>query len=293
MPRLMVESPVPRVSLVMPVHNGARYLDRALRSVRDQDFADWELICVDDASADDTPAILAAHAAADRRVRVLTNPRNLKLPATLNRGFRDARAALHGWTSDDNELRPHMLGRLVAALDARPDAGVAYAGFTVIDAEGRPQRVQRAGPVEDILLRNVVGAAFLYRAEVTAALGGYDETLFGAEDYDFWLRAARRFAFVAVDEDLYLYRRHGASLTDTREREIKDKVAALVMRELRHVPDRRRRAETLLHLVTQDTSRVRARLLARAAGESPAAALAAAPRIARWIARCARNRLVA
>lgn len=285
-------SGTPRVSIVMPIHNGARYLDAAIASVRAQSFTDWELICVDDASTDATAAIVARHAGADERVRLLANPRNLGLPATLNRGFAAARAPLHSWTSDDNLLRPSMLRRLVDELDARPDAQVAYASFTVIDATGAPLRVQRAGPVDELLLRNVVGAAFLYRAEVTAALGGYDEALFGAEDYDFWLRAARRFRFAAVDEDLYLYRRHPASLTDTREREIKAKVAALVLRELQWVTDRRRRADALITLAVNDTGRLRTGLVARAALESPAVAVAAAPRVARWLARAGRNRWV-
>src|SRR3546814_13192912 len=85
-------------------------------------------------------------------------------------------------------------------------------------------------PVDRLLHGNNVGACFLYRARVTEALGGYDTGLFGVEDYDFWLRAARRFTFVTLHEDLYLYRKHGGSLTSRRAAHIQALTAENVER---------------------------------------------------------------
>jgi len=238
--------PVPRITVVLPVHNGAAFLDAAITSILAQTFRDFELICVDDGSTDDTPAILRRHALADRRVRIITNSPNKGLPGALNTGFAAARGALHTWTSDDNIARPDMLARLVAALDADPGAAIAYADFSVIDAEGRVTGFQKMGPASDILLGNRIGAAFLYKAEVTRTLGGYDEALFGVEDYDFWLRAARRFRFVKLDEDLYLYRRHEASLTDRRALRIHRLGTQILRRELALETDRKRRARALV-----------------------------------------------
>lgn len=238
--------PAPRVTVVLPVHNGAAFLDAAITSILAQTFRDFELICVDDGSTDDTPAILRRHALGDRRVRIITNSPNKGLPGALNTGFAAARGTLHTWTSDDNIARPDMLARLVAALDAAPDASIAYADFSVIDAEGRVTGFQKMGPASEILLGNRIGAAFLYRAEVTRTLGGYDEALFGVEDYDFWLRAARRFDFVKLDEDLYLYRRHEASLTDRRALRIHRLGSHILRRELALEPDRKRRARALV-----------------------------------------------
>src|SRR3546814_15603805 len=82
-------------------------------------------------------------------------------------------------------------------------------------------------PVDRLLHGNNVGACFLYRARVTEALGGYDTGLFGVEDYDFWLRAARHFTFVTLHEDLYLYRKHGGSLTSRRAEHIQTLTAAI------------------------------------------------------------------
>ncbi|WP_421839638.1 glycosyltransferase family 2 protein [Novosphingobium sp.] len=239
-------APLPRVSVVLPVHNGAAYLDAAIGSILGQTFRDFELICVDDGSTDETPSILRRHAQADGRVRIITNRPNKGLPGALNTGFAAARGMLHTWTSDDNIARPHMLARLVAALDADPGVAIAYADFSVIDANGAVIGCHKMGPACDLLLGNRIGAAFLYRAEVTKALSGYDEALFGVEDYDFWLRASRRFYFVKLDEDLYLYRRHEASLTGRRALRIHRLGSQVIRRELARVPSRTLRARALV-----------------------------------------------
>ncbi len=284
---------VPRVSVILPVYNGADYLVSAIESVLTQGFGDFELICIDDGSRDESGAIIRHFAQRDARVRDCPNPGNIGLPATLNRGTTLARAPLHSWTSHDNLMRPIMLDRLVTALDAAPDAAVAYAGYTVIDSEGAPMRYHAPRPVEDRLLGNPVGAAFLYRSEVPAQLGGYDEDLFGAEDYDFWLRAARRFGFVRVDEDLYLYRRHAASLTDQRTIRIRAMVSELIEREIAFEPDRARRAEVLLHLVFGNHDKFDARMAWRAAEQHAASVLRAAPALTWHAARCLKNQVVA
>jgi hypothetical protein len=92
---------------------------------------------------------------------------------------------------------------------------VVYANYKVIDDAGSPKKVgpPGAGPMTDLLTRNVVGACFLYRRQVQEQLGGYAEDLFLVEDYDFWLRASARFRFALLNEDLYLYRWHAQSLS--------------------------------------------------------------------------------
>lgn len=283
-------SPTPRVSMVMPVHNGQRWLEEAIASVLDQSFSDFELILVDDASRDASPAIMDAAAARDPRVRVVRLEQNGGLPAALNHGFAAARGELHSWTSDDNLLRPAMLERLVATLDAHPDAGVAFADFTLIDDDGAVLGHSRVGPIERIIYSNNVGACFLYRRAVTEALGGYDTALFGVEDYDFWLRAAARFRFVELHEDLYLYRKHGGSLTSQRAARIQALTAQIVQRSLPADLPPAERAAILLDLALKSRSEWRVDLVARAFRAHPATVVARGYRILRWSAAVARNR---
>lgn len=274
------KAPVPRVSLVLPVHNGEAYLAEALASIAAQSFTDYELICVDDASSDGSPALLTAAAATDSRIQYVRIDPNGGLPAALNAGFARARGAYFGWTSDDNILRPAMLARLVAALDAHPECGVAHSDYSVIDGSGIVQEMVRVGPAENLLLGNNVGASFLYRREVDFALGGYDPDLFGAEDYDFWLRAAAHYRFHHVPEDLYLYRKHPRSLTNSRAAAIQALTTAVVVEALTgHVP-KVRRAAVLRDQVRRNHFHLRADLILRALRLAPIDTLRSAPGLA-------------
>ncbi len=278
-PDASAAAPPPRVSLVLPVHNGADFLEAALASIAAQRFADYELICVDDASSDASPRILAAAAARDSRIRVIRLDRNVGLPAALNRGFAAARGELFSWTSDDNLLRPHMLERLVAALDAAPDADIAHSDFTVINPAGETIGFVEVRSADKLLMGNEIGASFLYRRAVDYALGGYDTGLFGAEDYDFWLRASAHFRFLRVAEDLYLYRKHPKSLTNSRAATIQALTTEVVLRAMPARLPRRDRAAVLLNQYRRNHFKLRLDLLARAAMAAPLLTLGQSPRL--------------
>lgn len=201
------------VSIVLPTYNGARYLPQAIESCLQQTHSNLELIIVDDASTDDTPAIIARYAQRDPRIRPHRNPANRKLPASLNAGFSLARGDFLTWTSDDNCYRPNALAEMLACLQQRPDIHLVYAGMTWIDANDATLRYDPPRPPSDLPLGNCIGACFLYRRQVHQTLGGYAEDRFLVEDYDFWLRATLHFQLQPLDRDLYLYRTHDASLS--------------------------------------------------------------------------------
>ncbi len=281
----------PRVSLVLPVHNGAEYLDAAIASIRAQSFADFELVCVDDASADASPQILAAAAAADSRIRIIRLDANVGLPAALNRGFSAARGDYFSWTSDDNLLRADMLETLVAALDANADVDVVHSDYSVIDPAGNLVERISTDAGRGLLSGNHVGASFLYRRAVDFALGGYDSDLFGAEDYDFWLRASAHFRFLHVAEDLYLYRKHPRSLTNSRAAAIQTLTTNVVLRAIPGDMKGSARADVLIGLFRRNYLRLRLDLLLRAATASPLAVLAQLPGLAWHGIRVVRARM--
>jgi glycosyltransferase involved in cell wall biosynthesis len=212
--------PTPSVSIVLPTHNGIAYLDEAIESVVAQTRSDWELIVVDDASNDDTPKRVQAWESKDDRIHAVLLSKNRKLPGALNEGFQRARGRYFTWTSDDNRFAPNALERLVENIEGSPPADLVYAGFRRIDAAGHLLETYRPEPPQALAWTNSVGACFLYRREVHETLDGYDESLFLAEDLDFWLRASLSFRLRPIDAVLYDYRLHGKSLTETRRREI-------------------------------------------------------------------------
>ena len=207
-----------KVSIVLPVYNGADYLAESIESVLNQTYANWELIVVNDCSTDNTLAIASYYAIKDARIKVFSNKENLKLPKTLNAGFERATGVYYTWTSDDNKYKSNALNEMVKCLEKNPDAVMVYADYTTIDSKGYSiESVNKPEP-KCMFIGNVVGACFLYRADAAKKAGKYDPSLFLAEDYDFWIRLYKVGKILHVDNNLYFYRIHEKSLTTTKKR---------------------------------------------------------------------------
>jgi len=253
----------PRISIVLPVYNGARYLREALESCIAQTFTLWELIAVDDCSKDETPLILAEYAARDPRIRVVRNAENRKLPGSLNIGFAEARGEYLTWTSDDNLYRPEALAAMVSFLDENQRVDIVYADYALIDEQGESRAEVRVDEPAALAYRNPVGACFLYRRVVHEELGGYDTALFLVEDFDFFLRASAKFRLEPLHRVLYLAREHGGSLSSLNNDRILAATAALIER---HLPQ-----FTKLDAATRSRSSMKLALIAVHFGQSAAA----------------------
>lgn len=205
------------VSIVLPVHNGEKYLIESIESCRNQTYENWELIIIDDCSTDRSEAIARFFAKEDQRIRYYKNETNLKLPRALNRGFSIARGDYLTWTSDDNYYRPEAIDKMVRELE-ETKAEFVFTAFSTIDENGYEIKVNRIeeDPVHLIWKYNIVGACFLYSREVYEKIGEYDPKYFLCEDYDYWLRVFSEFPVAYIDENLYAYRKHNGTLTSTR-----------------------------------------------------------------------------
>jgi len=204
---------MPRISVVLPTYNQARYLPVSLEGIARQTCDDFELIVVDDGSTDDTPQVLA-----DWRPRLpflLIRQDNRGLPEALNAGFARATGEYLTWTSSDNIMLPTMLARLAEELDRFPEVGMVYSDWCDVDDAGtvlREVRTLEHDPV--VLLRhNYVRASFMYRRCCRDEIGDYDPQMKYKEDHDYWLRIAERWPMKRVPEPLYQYRIHRASLS--------------------------------------------------------------------------------
>lgn len=247
----------PAVSIVMPVYNGEKYLREAVDSVLWQTFDDWELILVNDCSTDATPVIMEEYQAKDGRIRVIHNETNQKLPRSLNIGFDHARGRCFTWTSDDNRYKPQALSEMFSYLEGHGDIGLVYADMDYIDETGK-----RTGSVsreeKEIYSSNCIGACFLYRREVARAVGGYDADFFLVEDYDYWLRIAKRYPIAHLSQCLYEYRNHGRSLTQTKAEKIERQLYRLRCRDLDFLLSRaeeREKESLFIDMWHQDTDK--------------------------------------
>lgn len=219
-----------KVSVILPVYNGADNVSDSIDSVLNQTYDNLELIIVNDCSTDGTARIIKEYAKQDARIILIHNKTNQKLPRSLNIGFQAATGEYLTWTSDDNIYRKSAIERMVCTLECTPDAGMVYTDFTVVNEindEVETWVTMVAAP-ENLRLRNVVGACFLYKQDVADKTGIYDPEMFLAEDYDYWIRIWSNAKCVVLHEDLYIYRLQPKGLTATRREAVRKQAGAVI-----------------------------------------------------------------
>jgi glycosyltransferase involved in cell wall biosynthesis len=206
----------------MSVHNGAPWVADAIGSVLAQTLGDLECIVIDDGSTDDTARVLAG--LDDPRLRVERRPR-AGLTRSLNRALALARAELLARLDADDVALPERLERQRAFLAAHPEVGVLGTGAREVDAAGSTVRVVRP-PVEDAAIRRaliranpMVHSSVMLRRELLLEVGGYDESLPVAQDYDLWMRLARITRLANLPEALVVRRLLPARVSAEREEE--------------------------------------------------------------------------
>ena len=212
---------LPRVTVLMPVRNGARWLNEAVESVLSQTFSNLELVAVDDGSTDETPDILARHAARDSRVRLL-HQSPAGLVAALNAGLAAARAPLVARLDADDIASPQRLERQVGHLSTHERIGLLGSWAEKIDAQGRAEgRITPA--VDPDVLRQVLAStnpfihsSVMFSTALARDLGGYRAAFEAAEDYDLWLRISEVSEVANLPEMLVRYRSHAANVTSRK-----------------------------------------------------------------------------
>ncbi len=191
----------PVISVLLPVYNDARFLPRAVRSIRRQTLSAWDLLLLDDGSTDGTRALVDHLAAQDPRIRAV-HLSHRGIAEALNVGLQRATAPYVARMDADDVSAPHRLSVQKAWLDDRPDLCVVGSKVRIfprnrltsgmrayeawINTMLSPEDVAREIFVESPLVHPTV----LMRREAVLEAGGYQGP--GPEDYDLWLRLHRR-----------------------------------------------------------------------------------------------------
>jgi glycosyltransferase involved in cell wall biosynthesis len=209
----------PRVSIGLPVYNGARFLRHAFDGLLEQDFEDFELIVTDNASTDGTEEICRAFARSDCRIRYYRNRANIGLSANHNLAFSLARGSFFKWAAHDDGFPPMMLTRLVERLaDAPPSVSLVYSRCEYIDESGSVIGLESDGVNCDDPRPHRRLAYFLQRVHMYNCLYGLIRTehvrrtrmwgLYPFSDHVLFAELAMVGVFVELPEPLLQIRRH-------------------------------------------------------------------------------------
>jgi glycosyltransferase involved in cell wall biosynthesis len=213
----------PRVSVVMPAHNAARFLCVAIDSILAQADADLELVIVDDGSTDATAGLAVGYARRDRRVQFLAQPWQGTAVA-LNRGIAAAAGEYIARMDADDVALPTRFGRQCAFLDANPAVSVVGSFVELIDAAGRVGRTRvyptnSSDIVRGFLSKNpLCHPSVMMRRSAVVAAGGYDPRYRSAQDLQLWLRMSAVHTFANIPAVLLQYREHPGQVTATSRR---------------------------------------------------------------------------
>ena len=200
----------PEVSIVMAVFNEEQRLANSIESCLNQTFENFELIIIDDGSTDGTGDILSTYLQKDGRIRVIRQ-QNSGLAASLNRGISEAKAEWIARMDADDIALPERLDRQVNFLKQDPGVDVLGTAAFFRSFRGEDLGVVKM-PEDHASLVNVmhkkcpfIHPSVIVRRKVLLSVGGYNEKIRRAQDYELWGRLFNSSRFHNLQEPLIIY----------------------------------------------------------------------------------------
>lgn len=213
---------MPKVDVIIPTYNTAKYLPIALDSVIAQTFEDWRILLIDDGSTDDTASVIAPYLAQLGTKIKYIRQENGGVSAARNNGLRNSSAEFIALLDADDIWLPCRLKESLRCFEGRPQVGLAYGLISRIDAQGAVIDTFAGNPEHAegciapyIYMRQVQmpTSSMTFRKACVDKVGEFDESLRATEDRDLWLRMAFHYEVGFVPTVISLYRTSGESLT--------------------------------------------------------------------------------
>jgi len=235
-----MDTPHPKVTVLMPVYNGERYLRQSIESILNQTFKDFEFLIVDDASQDSSRDIIRSYA--DGRIRLIENADNLGLVKTLNRGLLLAEAEYIARQDQDDISHPTRLEKQAAFLNDHPEIVLLGTRVNNIDGNGRSCKSYGYYIVTSelairwqVMFDNpFVHSTVMMRSQIVRQMGGYDDHFGYCEDYDLFSRLAQSYKATNLKEILCDYRFHPDSMTPHATKENNLLMGAIMQRTIKN-----------------------------------------------------------
>ena len=212
---------MPKVSVIVPVHNAAEYVEASLRSVLEQTWVDFELIVIDDGSSDGSADVIRRVIGGDPRCH-FRGRANVGMARTLNEMLEMATGELIARLDADDQALPDRLEKQVRFMDEHPECVLVGGGVINVDSDGDPLCTELyPSSHEEIEARMLSGGGgiihptVMMRRDPLVSLGGYASDCPVVEDQELWLRLALKGRLANLREPLIRYRVHGGNMSFT------------------------------------------------------------------------------
>jgi glycosyltransferase involved in cell wall biosynthesis len=224
----------PLVSVVTPSYNQGRYIEETIQSVLNQDYFRIEHIVVDGGSTDETLSVLKKYP----HLKWVSEPDRGQSHA-INKGFQIAKGEIAAWLNSDDTYLPGAVTAAVEALDRSKGRYIVMGQCPFIDEEGNPTGIFHPSSYRSRMklikiwkgLYSIPQPAVFFCRELIDELGGLDESLYFAMDYELWLRFSKKYRFIPINKPLATYRLHEKSKTmEISEQELLKKTVEISRR---------------------------------------------------------------
>lgn len=199
------------ISVVIPTHNRADLLPRAIKSVQAQTWTDLEIVVVSDGSEDDTKAVVEALAKDDDRIKFIEYFPARGGNIARNTGIENASGEYVAFLDDDDEFMPEKLEKQMAVMQSDPQIGLVYTGVHIIyvNEDIAYSSIPKASGdlSKEILLDNIIGttSTVMARKDVLLKAGMFDVKLRALQDFDLWIRVCQLCKIGHVPEEMINY----------------------------------------------------------------------------------------
>lgn len=205
-----------KISVVMPAYNAEKYVADAIESILNQTFTDFEFIIIDDRSTDNTWEIIKGYK--DKRIKAFRNEKNVGFTKSIKKGIAKSKGDVIARMDADDISMPSRFEKQIKVLENGYD--VVGSHLLSIDEKGRKIKLRKykKNINEVIKIESPLGhPSTMYSKKSYESVGGYDESLNPADDYDLWLRLhLKGFKITNVTKPLLKYRLHEVQTKSSR-----------------------------------------------------------------------------
>src|SRR3972149_11623830 len=208
----------PKVSVIITTHNRGHLVSKAIQSVMNQTYQNFEMVIVDDGSTDNTEKIVKGFG--DEKIQYIRHESNKRVSAARNTGIQMAKGKYIALLDDDDEWFPTKLEKQVKKFEESSErTGLIYTGVIVKSGNtgevfGEMLPTLRGKLYMDFINRNIIPtSSSMIRKTCFQEVGFFDESITFDEDWDLWIRISKRYEFDYIPEVLVSYYIHGIQIT--------------------------------------------------------------------------------